>query len=378
MDNKLERTSKLERYLRSRGTYIPNNIDAYTAPHGDLHIYCPLCDDRHDDIPLKRRHLAHLRNYRIIEGAYTCQVCQNSIDMMDEVIDQRIVNMDVLKKDVKKNARIDKLLHEGKLDQDVFHSLLHLDGRFERDSGFPDDYYNGTHCYFCDTDLKEEDANKSLHVPCGNDIYTVDGGDVAVCNNCYQDFKARLPEGKVEQFYRNEFVECDCPTCTQTYYITKEESHSRAFNNLFDSYQCGSCAYAYLSRNKGGRFLYPKRMHGFLRRFIDDQCDLCEQIVGVDQLHTPNFILTNHVNADGKYVCKDCRAAGVPAIIAIITGKYVINVAPGLRFEGYHIRKRTTNGHTAGVLSIDNTEDFEKIMAAILEKGDDWTPPLNG
>lgn len=376
MSDESKRTSKLSRYLRSRGTFIPHNIGNYTAPHGDMHIYCPFCDERHDNNPLKRRQLTNLLNIRVIEGVYLCHTCQNSVDMMDEVITNRRIDGDTIRRDIVKNARIDKLLHEGKFDQDVFHSLLHLDGRYERGSGLPDDYYNGDHCYFCSIELREEDLNATLHVPCGNDLYHIDGGDVAVCKQCLQDFKNRLPEGNIEQFYRNEFVEEDCPTCTQTYYITKEEQESRMFNNLVNAYQCGACAYGYVVRNKGGRFLYPRRVNGFLQRFVDDQCDLCQHIVGVDQLHTPAFILRNHVNSEGKYVCGECRAGGVLATFAIITGKYIVNIAPGVRFEGYHIRQRSENGHTRGALSVDNTQDFEKILAAILEKGDDWTPPL--
>lgn len=377
MDNKPKRSTALASYIRCRGTKLPIKFPRYCRPNGDMFLYCPFCNDEHEEYhPIFRRHHNNLSNYEIT-AAFACKTCYTVIQDMEATLygSPDPFNKAIAAKDAQKNARIDHLVLEGNISSDSYYYLDHLESRYEM---LMEDVPKFDNCYFCENEIRPNGSGNTFWVPVGTDIYAVDGGTIAACQNCFEDIMNRIPERDLRKFYEINFEMADCPSCKQPYYITIEEHQMRVLADYRrDAYQCGPCAYHYLHtyRQDDSLMVAKKSVGSKLQRYVDSKCEECGDTMSIDQMLTPEFVYSHYVNANEDHVCDNCRAFGIPATVTFVFEKTVTNIAKDHRGV-FHFRKRSRDGVTEFDISATTEEKFKSLVDRIIERGDDWRPQL--
>lgn len=378
MGGKHKSNSKLDRYIRSRGSYLPVNFANYQAPYKDNHVLCVLCDEPHDDIEFTVKKLDTKAEFvETIPDVHICGNCDSRVkDMLtySKLHSTDIFSKAIEKKDVQKNSRIDMLLYDGRFSPDVYYNYMHLKSEYELDQEDAKFEFNDSYCYFCQGIVKETSAS-FMWVPCGNDPYTIDGGTVLTCASCIEEISERLPEKSISSFYGNTFTIKVCPTCEEPYYITNDEAKMREdFHGKQNTdFQCGPCAYKYLHTTISTRlFAADKTLHGKISRYKDDICDLCLEEFTVDLLTYPRDLLASHINKDEKIVCQWCECASIPAFAAIIVGETIYNFTQGVRDPNlFHVKKRKKSGRVLAVWGPLDYDKFEDLVDELMNSDSD-------
>jgi transposase-like protein len=375
MDNKSKRSTALESYIRCRGTKLPVKFPRYCYPNGDMFLYCPFCNNEHEEYhPIFRRYSDNLATYEIT-AAFSCKTCYSVIQDMEAKLysSSDPFNKAIMARDAQKNARIDHLILEGKISSDSYYYLDHLNSRYEM---LMEDVPKFDHCYFCEGEIKPSGSGNAFWVPVGSDMYAVDGGTMSACQNCFEDIMHRIPERDLRKFYEVNFKTVDCPSCRQPYYITPEENHMRDLADYRrDAYQCGPCAYNYLHTygHSDGLLIAKKNVGSKLERYVDSKCQQCGDLMSIDQMLTSEFVYSHYVNSDEEHVCDNCRAFGIPATVTFLFEKTVTNIAKDSKGV-FHFRKRNREGVTEFDISALNEKKFKALVDKIIERGDDWRP----
>jgi hypothetical protein len=364
--------TKLDRYIRSRGAYLPVGFEKYRAPYGDNHALCVLCDSLHDNEEFTIISEVEKREFiDVLEGVHTCSNCSSAITAMKNLNSRHsedIFYKALSNKDVAKNSKIDSLLFDGRFAADCYYSLTHLESKYEYELDIS--LYTVKHCYFCQG-VVEETTSNFMWVPCGNDPYTVDGGTILTCASCIKEISGRLPEKSISNFYTNTFQTAVCPTCGEPYYMINDEFKMRTdFHGKQNiEYQCGPCAYKFLHTTEHNRlFTADKTMQGKVSRYRDDVCDLCLEEFAVDLMILPSSTISRHINKEGQIVCAYCECANIPAFAAIVVGDIIYNFTQGVRDPNlFHIKKRKKSGRVLAVWGPLNYEKFETIVEELMD-----------
>lgn len=369
MSNKHKSDSKLARYLRSRGTWIPD-LNKYKAPNGDKHLLCALCDAPHASFGLLKRDPSNLL---IVVGppvAFVCGNCHTDILDMEQLIGSTDLSHNITILDIERNGKFDFLLFEGKFSEDTYYFLEHLESRWE----FPQTdipYEHKEICYFCEGKFDFSSGRLDIWVPVGAiSIYTIDGGVLPMCTACRQNLENQLPENSIRYFYMNTFKTDTCTNCEEVYYITKDEDEMRHQSKRRGQYQCPACTYKYLHTSTLDRLLVPKRNSGGkLNRYVDDICDLCHEAFCVDQMWSPDAVLKNHINKEAKIICENCRCGDILAFLAIKKEHFVYNVA--FSENKYYVTSRTLEGRILESIVYYDLRQFENALEKIVENKED-------
>lgn len=377
MSNKYKPNTRLGRYLRSRGTWIPDNINKYKEPSGDMHLCCVLCDEPHDRLPFYQNSFANIRVSSVIAAVHLCIYCHGTTQDLEGLMkpSSNPLQGGAVMDDMAMNAKMDLLIFDKKFTEDAYHFLEHIEGRYEYLKG--EDYDGKMLCYFCE---KEINAGTTImpefvYMPCGNDIYTVDGGTLTVCPSCVEELENRLPEQSIRFFLSENFPLETCDSCRQPYFITQEEERLRVNSNTMGMYQCGACAYGNVHTSTMNKlYMVKKNTAGRLARYVDQVCELCSQAFSIDQMLLPNYLLRNHVNSEGKVICENCRCGTLLAFEAIVKRNVVYNVAFLARRNYFIISVRSIYGQVYESLVVPNAEVLEQILEKIQEADDTERP----
>lgn len=311
--------NRLDNFIRSYGTTLPKNVQAYALPAGDKHLFCPFCDRAHNENPLLKHDFVNSDSAQVVPGVFTCDECQIVIERMEnrilkgkmaDLLERRGVNadpyFDAVAEGVSANAlrNINAYAYGKRLPPDAHRRYMHLSF-----TGTLSASEEVVRCIFCDRHLGDVELDHATIVaPVGLDIYNLDGGELLMCNSCEKDLDAATG-GMHEKWEKKNFDEAGCPKCDNPYLITSDEGEFRSINKTHGEHMCPACAYNNLEESNDAMFFVRRQTTDFkYSRYVDAvECACCQKHITVDQTLTPDYILRTHVSEYNQCICRDCK-----------------------------------------------------------------------
>jgi len=298
--------SSLSKYVRSRGTILPQNIYAYTT-WGDNSALCPLCNELHEDIPLTYRKTL-TSEFEPVKNVFICWPCNN-------VIEKHIFNkQDMFDNFSHKSAdALNKYMHEGEYPEDVH---LHFEYLAPEKEPF---LVKNNYCIFCKNHLGSltnayDSKRVVIQVPLGRLPYELDGGRCNICTSC--QYLMEASGEKVQQLDDNGAMDV-CAKCSLPHAITAIERDCRIAQGSLGQHCCPECTYLQLEDSssifttddesdlmKMYRILRDSQYR--IQRYAPTSCHVCQSFIELDLTFHPDHVLRKFVSIGGVFCCEDC------------------------------------------------------------------------
>lgn len=314
MDKESERNpnSRLNIYLRSKGTQLPTDTWIYRPPQ-DNHALCLFCLHNHEYIEVKIREPRNLLAVKWVNGVHCCKLCNNEINKMENATIRHYAEENLFRKGYEgiRNEAVKRLqayLEEGILETNYKDYVLHLDPRIEH----ADTSRYQPLCYGCQ---RTESPSGFIQAPQGKDPWVLDGGRLKLCASC--SVELQLLEQDISEIAISPFEQDTCPHCHQEYAISMGESEMRMLYNTFGKHYCPKCAYINLTKPQPAKSFYVARRTDFdeLDRYTFCSCEYCQDDIQIDLTLEVSYLTDKFVSPEGKRICKGCYQFGMAPTI---------------------------------------------------------------
>lgn len=316
-------SNRLDNYIRSNFTVLPFGSTAYSGPNGDKRALCVFCDCLHNNHPVLLWNFTNVsagEEYKITD-TFCCDRCQNAIERISKLESEaEMVNREAIRKNRYKN--VGYFVRDGVFPRNSYLHRTHI-----REDDFLHQSSRFTQCVFCDaslTDGRAQLTKRSLMLPVGIDIYSVDGGTVYACGECMSVIHQTIPELSLDGWLANTFASAECVRCGNSYTTTMEEEEMRSIARTHGQYLCGACACDNLRENGVGPLHTLRQgLNGMYNRYVETHCEFCLEDFSIDQMLSPVYAYNTYVTSSGKIVCRECCLNNEPPFLGVRVGDSV-------------------------------------------------------
>lgn len=314
-------TTRLQKYIDSRGESIPNNYEKYRTG-GSKAGLCVFCDNTPADYPVYKYALRQSASSGPVRGRIPTQtsMCADCFEEAKDVLLEEtrtevktLFQDEVFSRKSEAAHRIRQYLYHGKFLEDVEEFYQHKDDPDENIS--PDEEQLPTvaplkyHCYFCGELARNN--YKVLEAPViASHIFT--GGKVRYCKSCekyLQDLQRLDPKVIDLQAF---MVAETCDTCQKYYSVNSFEHRSREVSNTINKHMCPVCTFkSNFKREQGIQVvMLPMQKGSPDARHATCQCQYCNEEFTVDLTLPMRTLRKKHSSPENKVGCSACYHKG--------------------------------------------------------------------